>query len=129
MVPFSVFRCLIIKLPLHSTWNGRKLMMLWVITLDAVVCIISIVNIDFFFVLLVNLSLKKKIASLLKIPFLDEEAPSNTFPRRVSGISYSFAFQMTTTLFFCLICIGCLFCFCSIYKVCLGMPGLSSKLF
>lgn len=40
--------------------------------------------------LLIFLTVILKIASLLKIPFLDEEAPTNTFPRKVYDALFSY---------------------------------------
>ena len=45
---------------------------------------------------------KKKIASLLKMPFLDEESPSNPYSRKVNALSCSliiFVFYFISVFF------------------------------
>ena len=58
---------------------------------------------DFISVLLLSFTLeKKKIASLLKMPFLDVESPSNPYSRKVNGLSCSliiFVFYFISVFF------------------------------
>jgi len=56
---------------------------------DSVISILQFANMDLY----LSLVKKKKIASLLKIPFLDEEAPSNSFPRKVCGMFIQLQFE------------------------------------
>ena len=107
-VTFYAVRCLILRLPLHSIWKGRRLMMLWVNVITHFYVVVFILFLFTILILCLFLGLlsftleKKKIASLLKMPFLDEESPSNPYSRKVNGLSCSliiFVFYFISVFF------------------------------